>query len=89
MRAVEAIVVLAVIGLLVFAVSTALRRARERRAPWRLIEDADGERLTFYACRPGHQRRLLGSAPVADGRAGELRGAAEREIAALNAGGRV
>jgi hypothetical protein len=89
MRAVEVIVLLAVIGLLVFAAGTLLRRARERRAPWRLIEDADGEDVTFYACRPGQQRRLLGSAPIAGGDVDGLRGRAEREIAGLNAGRRV
>ncbi len=84
MRAVEIILVVAVVaGVLVFALSTLLRRARERRAPWRLIEDADAGEVVFYACRPGHERRVLGSVPPA--RAGELRAEAERRVAALNA----
>lgn len=89
MRAVEVIVVLAVVAAILFAVSTLLRRARERRAPWRLIEDADGGEVAFYACRPGHERRLLGTAPLANGGVAVLRAEAEREIVALNAGRRV
>jgi hypothetical protein len=90
-KAVEAIVVLAVIGgAIVFGLSTLLRRAREQRAPWRMIEDSDGELVTLYACRPGHERLLLGSVPIAasdfDSRLYELRSESEQKVHALNAG---
>ena len=89
MKAVEVIVVLAVVGgAIVFAVSTMLRRKREERAPWRLIEDSDGDVVTVYGCRPGHERLLLGSVPVADdnfdARLSELRAEGEQKLVALN-----
>jgi hypothetical protein len=93
-KAVEAIIVLAVVGgAVVFGLSTLLRRARERRAPWRMVEDSDGEQVTVYACRPGHERLLLGSVPISaqdfDSQLYELRAEGEQKLAALNAGRRV
>jgi hypothetical protein len=93
MTVLEVIVVLAVVAAIVFAVSTRLRRAREHRAPWRLVEDSDDELLTVYGCRQGQERLLVGSVPVGAedfaARAGDLRERGEREIDALNAGRRV
>lgn len=73
MKTVEALIVLAVIGVSVVALTGMLGRAIGRRlalrraedAPWELVEHSDGEQVCVYAERPGEDRLLIGAAPFA------------------------
>jgi hypothetical protein len=98
MRAVEAIVVLAVVGgALLWLGQRTVRRVFERRrlrhAPWSLEETSDGELLTYYAARPGQERLMVGAVAFGsdefDFKVEELRSRALQKVAALNSGGRL
>ena len=70
-----------------------VRRRRDRRAPWRLIEHSDGEVLTVYADRPRRDRLLIGSVAIADEdfdeRLHDLRVEGRQRLLVLNGGRRV
>lgn len=96
MKAVEAIVVLVVIGGLALialvligrSVGRMLRRRREQDAPWELTEHSDGEQLVVYAERPGENKLLIGAAPFAaidfDSQVYELRSKGNTQVYVLN-----
>jgi hypothetical protein len=88
-KAVEAILVIALLILLVvYATLTVLNRRREARAPWRMVEDSDGEAIQLFAARPGQERLLIGYVPFAapdfDSRLYELRAEGRQKLLALN-----
>jgi len=84
------VVLLVVAGYLLLGV---VRRKRDRRAPWRLIEHSDGEVLAVYADRPGRERMLIGSVAIADegfdDRLHDLRVEGRQKLLVLNGGRRV
>ena len=93
MKAVEAILVIVLVGLVLFyATVTLVNRRREARAPWRMVEDSDGEAIQVFAARPGQERLLIGYVPFAapdfDSRLYELRAEGREKLAAHNAGRR-
>lgn len=97
MRAVEALVVLAIVGTVLFAivvrlVRPVLRRWRRGHAPWAMIERSDGELVEVFAAKPGDDDLLIGAAPFGaddfDSRLYELRAEGRAKVYALNQRGR-
>lgn len=89
MKAVEAILVIALVLLvIVYATLTVVNRRRAARAPWRMVEDSDGEAIQVSAARPGQERLLIGYVPFAapdfDSRLYELRAEGREKLLALN-----
>ena len=89
MKTAVAILVIALLAALVVYVALAtLRRRREARAPWKMVEDSDGEAIQVFAARPGQERLLIGYVPFAapdfDSRLYELRAEGRQKLVALN-----
>jgi hypothetical protein len=90
--AVAILVIALLLALAVYAVVTVVRRRREAGAPWRMVEDSDGEAISVFAARPGQERLLIGyvpfGAPDFDSRLYELRAEGREKLVALNGGQR-
>jgi hypothetical protein len=86
--AVAILVIALLVALVLYAVVSTIRRRREARAPWRMVEDSDGEAIQVFAARPGQERLLIGSVPFAapdfDSRLYELRAEGRQKLLALN-----
>ena len=88
------LLVLAVVCVLLIGrfVRSAWRRRSERRAPWQMVEESDGEQLCIYASRPGNERLLIGAAAFAardfEQDLYELRAVGREKVYALNQKGR-
>jgi len=97
-KAVEALVVLAVLGVLFMVavvlvgerVGKWLARQRRAHADWELVEESNGEQVVVYAERPGQDRLLIGAATFAaidfDVQLWELRSKGREQVYALNQG---
>jgi hypothetical protein len=75
-----AFVVLVMYGL--FRLGQLIVRAIQRRGPWKMVEDSDGEQVVIRAERPEH----FGAMDF-DGRLYELRAQGQEKVYALNQGG--
>jgi hypothetical protein len=86
--AVAILVIALLVALVLYTLATTVRRRREARAPWRMVEDSDGEAIRVFAVRPGHERLLIGSVPFAapdfDSQLYELRAEGRQKLVALN-----
>jgi hypothetical protein len=84
-----AFVVLVMYGL--FRLGQLIVRAIQRRGPWKMVEDSDGEQVVIRAERPEHEPLLIGAVPFGamdfDGRLYELRAQGQEKVYALNQGG--
>ena len=78
------------VAILIYAVWQAIAAVRDRRAPWRIEERSEGERVVVYLVRPQRQPLRVGAVEVAaedfDEQIAELRAAAGSRRAVLNAG---
>jgi hypothetical protein len=95
MRLIEALFVLALLGVAGWLAFTSLRTVsgrRARTARWRLAERSDGEQLVVYAERPAEEPLLVAAVPfgAADfgSRVEEARASGAEKVAALNSGRR-
>jgi hypothetical protein len=90
--AVAILVIALLLALAVYALVMLVRRRREAGAPWRMVEDSDGEAISVFAARPGQERLLIGYVPFAaqdfDSRLYELRAQGREKLVALNEGRR-
>jgi len=90
--AVAILVIALLLALAMYAVVTMVRRRRDAGAPWRMVEDSDGEAISVFAARPGQERLLIGYIPFAaqdfDSRLYELRAQGREKLLALNEGRR-
>lgn len=95
MKTLTAIVLLLIVAAVVVvivggAVRRAIRRWREKRAPWVMVEDSDGEAVKVLAEKPGDERLLIGYVPFGaadfDARLYEVRAEGREKVYALNQG---
>jgi len=90
--AVAILVIALLVALVLYAIVAMVRRRREAGAPWRMVEDSDGEAISVFAARPGQERLLIGYVPFAaqdfDSRLYELRAEGREKLVALNEGRR-
>lgn len=93
MKAVEAIVVLLVLGTAFVTAAVASLRAglrwwRARHSPWEMEEHSDGEGVRVVANRPGDDDLLIGyvpfGAPDFDSKLYELRAEGRQKVYVLN-----
>lgn len=70
------------------AVGRAIRRRRQSRLPWEVLEESNGAAMQLYAVKPGQKKLLIGNVPFAaydfDSSLYELRSEAQEKVIALN-----
>lgn len=86
--AVAILVIALLVALAVYVAISTVRKRRDERAPWKMVEDSDGEAIQVFAARPGQERLLIGYVPFAaadfDSRLYELRAEGRQKLLALN-----